>query len=68
MCLKNVTLEFKNFTVLTMLIMQGNEFSQATSGTSERHITWDDDPWAENLFEKMELDEVCLCTCFVQKK
>ena len=50
-----------------MLIMQGNEFLQATPGTSERHITWDDDPWAENLFENMELDEVCLCTCFVQK-
>ena len=35
MCLKNVTLKLKKNPVLTMLIMQGNEFLQATPGTSE---------------------------------
>ena len=47
--------------------MQENENLQATASSSGRHMTWDDDPWAENLFENMELDEVCLCTCLVQK-
>ena len=38
--------------------MQENEYLQATPSSSGRHITWDDDPWAENLFENMEDDEV----------
>ena len=28
-------------------------------GGSGTHETWDDDPWAQNMFENIELDEVC---------
>ena len=35
-----------------------NDYLQASPGKSGQHITWDDDPWAENLFRDIELDEV----------
>ena len=43
--------------------MQGNEYLQTTTNNDGRHIPWDDDPWADNLFQNIEYDEVCFYYC-----
>jgi len=38
-------------------MQESENFLQVGSGSGP-HDTWDDDPWAENLFQNLEFDEV----------